>query len=207
MKFTMQSPIKPKDYGTGAGIITLTQLFGDNQMDYSLLGLKGHNGEDYRTKHFDGGNAPVMAAHDGIVISEKDKQSDTAGRFVKIESAEVEIDGRLCKVQTVYFHLKSCRHAKGTPVKRGQLIGTSDNTGGFTTGAHLHFGMYILWKRSDGQYTVDDNGFGGAVDPRPFMIDEQVYQYGDGMFGRQFFYNGKRIKRSEVDALIPKQYR
>ena len=202
----LQSPIKPKSYGIDKGIIYLTQLFGQNNLDYSLLSLKGHNGIDFRTKHCDNGNAWVLASHDGVVISDKNKQSDTAGRYVKIESDEMVIDGKKCKIQTVYFHLKSCKHNEGTWVKKGQLIGVSDNTGGFSTGAHLHFGLYILWKKGS-SYVLPDNGYGGAVNPMDYLIDDQVYQNGDSFFGRHFYYNGKEIKRSEIDNLIPEQYK
>jgi len=204
--FTIQTPIKPKDYGVNKGIIYITQGFGENALDYSLLGLKGHNGIDFRTIHCDKGNAWVIASHEGTIISDPDAQSDTAGRYVKILSDEVLIDGQKCKVETIYFHLKSCKHPKGTKVVRGQLIGISDNTGGFSTGPHLHFGFYILWKRANGTYTKDNNGYGGAVDPMPYLIDGQVYQKGDNILSRKFYYNGREIPRNAVNALIPKQY-
>jgi len=205
--FTLQSPIKPKDYGTDRGLIYLTQMFGENLMDYKLLGLDAHNGLDFRTIHCDKGHAWVVASHEGIVVSDKNKQSDTAGRYVKLESQEVEIDDKKCKVQTVYFHLKSCKHDIGTLVQKGQLIGVSDNTGGFTSGPHLHFGMYILWKQKDGTYKAKtNNGYAGAVDPMPYLIDDYVYQNGSNIFSRKFYYNGNQISRNQVDALIPKQY-
>ncbi len=204
----LQSPLRPKSYGVDKGIIQLTQLFGENDLDYSLLGLSGHNGIDFRTKHFEEGNAPVLATHDGFISSDKNSQSDTGGRFVKIRSKEMEVNGKKCCIETVYFHLKSCRHEQFTEVKAGQLIGISDNTGGFTSGPHLHFGLYILWKGKGSEYFKDDkNGYGGAVNPLPYLIDGNVYQCGDSLFGRTFYYNGRKIKRSEVDVLIPVQYK
>lgn len=204
----LQSPLKPKSYGVDKGIIQLTQLFGEMDMDYKLLSLKGHNGIDLRTKHFENGLAPVVAAHDGTVISEKSIQSDTGGRFVRIRSNELELAKKKCVIETIYFHLSSCRHAIYTEVRKGQLIGTAGNTGGFSTGPHLHFGLYIYWKQKDGSYKADlDNGYGGAVDPMPYFTDNNVMQCGDSMFGRKFFYNGKKIQREQVNALIPKQYR
>ncbi len=45
-------------------------------------------------------------------------------------------------VTTLYAHLKSFTVKKGNLVKQGQTIAYSDNTG-WSTGPHLHFGVYI----------------------------------------------------------------
>jgi len=45
-------------------------------------------------------------------------------------------------VSTFYAHLKSFTIKKGEMVKQGQTIAYSDNTG-WSTGPHLHFGVYI----------------------------------------------------------------
>lgn len=45
-------------------------------------------------------------------------------------------------VSTVYAHLKSFVVKKGEMVQQGQLIAYSDNTG-WSTGPHLHFGVYV----------------------------------------------------------------
>jgi len=214
--FSLQYPIKPMHNG----IIMLTQGFGENRNDfYSQLGMKGHNGADAYVRHCQDGHAPVYAAHSGCVISDATQQSDTAGRFVKILSDEVEINGRKCKVSTVYFHLFTCRVSTHQDpndfryremyyvkpgshyIKAGQEIGTTDNTGKYTTGPHLHFGMYILWKQKDGSYKKDaDNGYDGAVDPMPYFLDDMIYQLPMGLTTSWFWHNGKRIERNEIDT-------
>lgn len=218
--FEMQSPLKPQVNG----IILLNQGFGTNANDfYRQLGLKGHNGLDMFTQNYDNGNSPVTAAHDGYVISDATKDTDAGGRRVWLISDETEIDGRKCKVKTVYFHLKSARvstsHDLTNPanfdkynqrdhkgqywVRKGSEVGIANNTGKYTTGAHLHFGMYILWKREDGSYREDfTNGFDGAVDPQPYLIDDMIYQLPVGIGNGYYWRNGKQIVRSEVDEYL-----
>jgi murein DD-endopeptidase MepM/ murein hydrolase activator NlpD len=193
-------------------------MFGENANDfYRQLGLKGHNGIDYRTYNYQDAKAPVFAAHDGYVISDKNAQSDTAGRYVQLLSDEVEIDGKPCKVLTIYFHLSKARVSitdaltsawfwrkpQQRFVRAGVKIGDSGNTGQYTTGPHLHFGMYILWKRSEGVYTTDSgNGYDGAVDPLPFQEDRTVYQ--NGFLNRAFYYNGKQVPEADLSKYIIK---
>jgi len=202
----------------GKNCVTITQLFGENANDfYAQLGLKGHNGIDYRTVNWQDAKAPVYATHDGYVVSDKNAQSDTAGRYVQLMSDETEIDGKPCKVYTLYFHLSKARVSitdlldsawfwkkpQQRFVRAGTLIGYSGNTGQFTTGPHLHFGMYILWKRSDGSFTADtDNGYGGAVDPLPYQEDRTVYQ--NGFLTRAFYYNGKQVPEVDLNKYIVK---
>jgi murein DD-endopeptidase MepM/ murein hydrolase activator NlpD len=51
-------------------------------------------------------------------------------------------------VTTLYAHLKSFTVKKGDIVKQGQTIAYSDNTG-WSTGPHLHFGVYVGDKAVD----------------------------------------------------------
>ena len=213
--FTLRSPLSPMVW-SATGYVQINQGFGENANDfYRQLGLKGHNGLDLNTTiQWQKGEAPVLAAHDGYVISDAIGQKDTAGRFVKLLTDEIEIEGRQCKVMTLYFHLKKARvsvtddpHSvwfdygsrlgKTRYIQAGSMIGLSDNTGEYTTGSHLHFGMYILWKKEDGTYQVDSsNGYGGAVDPLPYIQDGFAYCEPQGWFvPAWYFTNGKRIDR------------
>src|SRR5690606_29065608 len=88
---------------------------------------------------------PVIAARAGIVMP-VESDFDRAGlnlekyggraNFVRI----LHDDGAM----TLYAHLKSdSAHVRvGQPVKAGQQIGLSGNTG-FTTGPHLHFAVQV----------------------------------------------------------------
>lgn len=216
--FGLRSPLKP-DFSK---VLQVNQEFGKNDVDfYAKLNLKGHNGIDFYTLHYERGEAPVFAAHDGFVTSDATRQSDTAGRYVWLESEEVTIDGRKCKVRTVYFHLKKATvsisdrldfnvdkyNQKERPgsyfIKAGQQIGISDNTGQYTTGPHLHFGMYILWKQESGAYQKDfTNGFDGAVNPMPFFNDGQIMQHLMGFRDSKFWKNGKEFARKDLEAML-----
>lgn len=211
MSFRLQKPLKEH---WRWGYLNVSQLFGENANNfYKKLGLKGHNGIDFTTSHFDKNECPVFAAHDGYVISDKTIQSDTAGRFVKILSEEVEIDGKKCKVESCYFHLKEARVSitddekkswiykivnKSKFIKAGSLIGTAGNTGKYTTGPHLHFHIRVYWKQPDGTFKVDyDNGYDGCIDPMPLLKDSEVYV----CYGR-YFYNGKEISNKLANKIL-----
>jgi len=56
----------------------------------------------------------------------------------------------------------------GQEVGAGELIGLSGNTGG-SSGPHLHFGLRAVpFNRGD--------GWGGCVDPAPFLPIEAIAQ-------------------------------
>ena len=61
-------------------------------------------------------------------------------------------------IQTLYAHLQELLAAPGDTVKQGQIIGLSGSSG-WTTGPHLHLGVYI-----DGE----------AVDPLAFLMTEDA---------------------------------
>ena len=81
----LQSPLKPNPFGK---VILITQAFGENKLDYSKLGMVGHNGIDLSVSHCKDGHCQVYAAHDGFVVSDKTIQSDTKGRYVQLLSEE-----------------------------------------------------------------------------------------------------------------------
>lgn len=152
---------KPLDW------IIVTQPFGVNYVNfYQDLGMKGHNGEDYRCYE-----DKVYAAHDGIVLR-AGKYSD-GGIGIELLSDYINPDGT--RFKTIYYHLKNI----GKDVKKGahfigtQLIGISDNTGRYTTGNHLHFGLKLCDRYGN---TLNwNNGYRGAIDPRPYT-DKDYYK-------------------------------
>jgi murein DD-endopeptidase MepM/ murein hydrolase activator NlpD len=210
--FILGSPLRGKMHRySKKRILEITQLFGENRVSfYKTLGMIGHNGIDYRVKHIRArakngktdksiAYAPVFATHDGVITSDKDAQSDSKGRYINIETL-TEIDGKDCKVKTVYFHLANCKHKKGTEVRRGMLIGYGGNTGRYTTGAHLHFGMYIYWKTDKGYQVNYENGYHGAVNPLPYFRDRTPQVY--GWFNPIYYCSGKRISKDEYKKIL-----
>jgi len=77
-------------------------------------------------------NAPVEAANDGVVVF--------AG-FLGIYGNTVVIDHGY-GLMTIYSHLADFKVKEGDKVKKGQVIGLTDETG-FAFGDHLHFGVMI----------------------------------------------------------------
>ena len=65
-------------------------------------------------------------------------------------------------VVSVYFHLSSFNVKEGDKVEKGQVIGAVGSTG-FSTGPHLHWGIYV---------------FGVCVDPFVFVKKDFFYGYG-----------------------------
>jgi murein DD-endopeptidase MepM/ murein hydrolase activator NlpD len=84
-----------------------------------------HHGTDIGTP----ANVPLGAAEPGEVIGTP--VSDGGGRMVIIRGD----DGKV----TTYMHLNSQTVREGQEVARGELIGTTGNTGSWTTGPHLHY--------------------------------------------------------------------
>ena len=75
---------------------------------------------------------PVHAAADGIVTY--------AGWLTGYGTVVIIYHGS--DISTLYAHLQRYIVRKGEKVKRGQIIAYSDNTG-WSTGPHLHFGVYL----------------------------------------------------------------
>lgn len=143
--------------------VYITQGFGARPDVYRPMGLKGHNGRDYRTRFIDSplGRRYVSAAADGVVETVR---WDTRGYGVHVRIRHA--DGSL----TIYGHFTKPYVQKGDKVKAQQIIGLSGNTG-FSSAPHLHFEFRPAgWENSA-------NGYAGAVDPSPFMLPTLPKQF------------------------------
>lgn len=126
----------------------ITQPFGNPAPLYTRLGYLGHEGLDLRAPI----GTPVYAAHDGRVTVLWAPAS--YGRYVMVETDWI---------LTLYGHLSRALR-DGELVEAGTLIGYSGNTGGTSTGAHLHFGAK--------PQPVDlGNGYKGWIDPLPLLLE------------------------------------
>ncbi len=135
--------------------IQVNQPFGVNYLDfYKKLGLAGHNGVDFRAYT----GFKIYAAHAGTVLF--------AGTYPD-KTIAIELWDKVQKIKTVYYHLEKLECAQGDFVAAGQIIGTCDNTGIYTTGDHLHFGLKMV--DDNGNTQNYDNGFKGAIDPTPYF--------------------------------------
>lgn len=135
----------------------VTQLFGDrpefySKYSYDGVRLRGHNGVDFGTPN----GTKLLATDDGEVV-QVGYEANGFGHFAKLSHLWGD---------SVYAHMKEVTVKEGDKVKRGDVLGLSDNTGN-SSGPHLHFGVRIFPnKRGD--------GWGGYTDPIPFMNPADV---------------------------------
>lgn len=150
----------------------VTQHFGENPAFYRPFGLDGHEGLDVSAPV----GTPVTAMHAGIVTVLSAPAS--YGRY-----ATVEADWGL----TLYAHLSRALR-DGEHVQAGELIGYSGNTGGTSTGPHLHIG--VKPKPVD-----QGNGYKGWVNPLPLL------QEGERMEAARAEATGVRFEIEEIVRL------
>ena len=130
-----QRPLVPLPF---RGAFPLTQAFGENPHLYRRFHLPGHNGLDWGMPE----GQEILAVDEGVVIRVVESP-DGFGKYVKIQHAWG---------QSLYAHLSEFKVVFNQPVKQGDVIGLSGNTG-FSTGPHLHFGMRIKpYDKNDGWY-------------------------------------------------------
>ena len=84
--------------------------------------------------------------------------------------------------KTVYYHLKGTTVMVNQTVSAGQLVGTADNTGKYTTGDHLHFGFKFY--DDEGRVIDGNNGYRGCVDPTPYFRKNWDKSYAYHRYGR-----------------------
>ena len=136
----------------------VNQRFGENANSfYKELGMLAHNGIDI----FAPTGVFVRAAHNGTVIMAR---TDSTG------GKEVDIVTEDKKFKTVYYHLLGFTVNVEQKVRVGDVIGIADNTGRYTTGSHLHFGLKEVRENEFGGFDTlnKDNGYRGAIDPEPY---------------------------------------
>ncbi|NCP58655.1 peptidoglycan DD-metalloendopeptidase family protein, partial [Candidatus Wolfebacteria bacterium] len=107
----------------------VTQEYGYTDSAKLLYKTKFHNGIDFKASL----GTPILAAEDGEVMAVGDNGRVQYGKFILIKHNN--------NLATLYAHLSRQIVQKGSVIKRGQVIGYSGNTG-YSTGPHLHFGVY-----------------------------------------------------------------
>jgi murein DD-endopeptidase MepM/ murein hydrolase activator NlpD len=121
---------------SGSFLSCITQYFGNTPFataNPQIYGGIGHDGVDFRASI----GTPVKAALSGVIVGVENTDSYPGcysfGKWIMIKHD----DG----LSTLYAHLSLQSVSVGQQVTTGQLIGYSGNTG-YTTGPHLHFGVY-----------------------------------------------------------------
>ncbi len=152
----------------------ISQLFGQNPQLYTQFEVPAPNGGTEPMQGHDGIDmptpigTPVFAAHDGFIGG---ANMDNRGYGLYITQHWIE-DGVIYEL--IYGHFDSIHYPdisenvldNTRPVKQGDIIGLSGNTGN-STGPHLHLGLRIY--NLQGQIQNQTNGFNGCVDPLPYL--------------------------------------
>jgi len=155
---------------TGSGIlswpldnITITQYFGNTAFSTAnpqIYSGKGHTGVDFRASI----GTPVKAALSGIISgmgnSDLIPGCYSFGKWIMIKHPN--------GLSTLYAHLSVQSVITGSTVSTGQIIGYSGNTG-YTTGPHLHFGVYATQGVVIGPLTSSKNCHNAIIPIAPFQ--------------------------------------
>lgn len=136
-----------------SGQFTISQQFGENQNHYQQFGINGHDGLDWDCP--DG--TTILATESGRVVQPSTTRD--FGNFVAVWHPALHL-------MSWYCHLRSSSVTPGTIVSKGQIIGLSNNTGN-SRGTHLHFALSAT--DNDGQVINKGNGYGGFINPLPFL--------------------------------------
>jgi murein DD-endopeptidase MepM/ murein hydrolase activator NlpD len=104
---------------------------------------------------------PIYAAGDGQVFAVGNNGNVQYGKYVVIKHEN--------NLATLYGHLSRQVVSAGKSVKKGDIIGYSGSTG-YSTGPHLHFGVY--WAPSIELKTISGAGLvpvGVTVNPEDYL--------------------------------------
>ena len=171
MYFRISEPLKE---------FKISQLFGANLVDfYKTLGIDGHNGLDLRAPT----GTPVYAVNDGEILAYADI---SGGIAVELFTAPIKIEGVDVRLRIIYYHLLRYLVKTGDKVKKGQNIALADNTGRYTTGAHLHLGVKAQYLVNGAWIQDNNNGYKGAIDPLPLFYDDYSKLPVDRRYGKTF---------------------
>lgn len=135
----------------------LTQGYGYTAYSKKLYASGFHNGIDISSAY----GEPIRAARDGKIIGIGSCGKYAYGKWILIEHDN--------KLTTLYGHLSNYAGFKaGDSVKRGDIIGYEGSTG-YSTGPHLHFGVYAsetvqIQKTWYGQLPL-----GAHIDPMKYL--------------------------------------
>lgn len=149
--------------------VFITQLFGVTSDSGRLYASGSHNGVDFRASV----GTPIKAAASGVVMGVGNTDAvcpgASYGKWVLIKHAN--------GLSTVYGHLSLIKVLPDQVVSVGQVIGLSGNTG-YTTGPHLHLGVFasqgvqigqLKSKVCAGTYTMPIASTNAYLDPLVYL--------------------------------------
>lgn len=116
--------------------VQITQYFGNTEFAQRTAAYngKGHNGIDFRASRGTRVKAALTGTVTGTGNSDLVPGCYSYGKWVLLQHNN--------GLSTLYAHLDVISVSAGQEVRTGDVIGYSGNTG-YTTGPHLHFGVYV----------------------------------------------------------------
>jgi len=146
-----------------------TQKFGENRMPiYKQLGMKGHNGIDWKCYYKEPIHWDCLDC-EGKVVRISTEENEGLGVVVRTEDKDGIFEHR-------FWHFKKIKCKVGQVLSSGDLIGLGDSTG-YSTGDHLHRDLKPIPK----DYS---NGYRGAIDPQPFIENIFIRDYMNNLTGQ-----------------------
>jgi len=137
----------------------LTQGYGYTAFSKKMYKSGFHNGIDISSKS----GTPIKAARGGKILA-----IGNCGRYAYGKWVLVEHDN---KITTLYGHLSSYGNFKtGDAVERGDIIGYEGSTG-YSTGPHLHFGVYTAESIQVQKVWYGTVPIGAHLDPMKYLPD------------------------------------
>ena len=143
--------------------------------------FKRHNGIDSVTNRFDYQGKlitefGVFCPMEGLRVVLVRYVEQGGGNELWLETKdEYQIGDKKCRASFILCHAKKVLVKAGDEPKLGELLMISDTTG-FSTGLHVHFGMYRIDSRGR---KIDTNEATGSYDPAIFFTKEYAVDKAD----------------------------
>lgn len=169
-------PLFDKDY-------PVTQGYGANPDYYKQFGLPGHEGVDYGTPN----GTPILAPFDGTILRDTFGDKDYGNFTIIWDSVQ--------KCAVWFCHLQDVMTVIGQQVKKGDIIGHTNNTGN-TTGPHCH--VNFVETDAVGNRLNKDNGYQGFLNILDTNLVEFLATTGNN-WQQQIDYLQKQLDQKNKD--------
>lgn len=140
------------------GEFPITQYYNENPQLYTMFAVPGHEGIDFGTPT----GTPVLAPFDGIILRDVYGDKDYGNFLVVWDPVQ--------KCALWYCHLQNLATQPGDKVRKGQVLGHTNNTG-HSTGPHLH--VNFVETDEQGNRLNRDNGKQGFLN----LMDSNLVEW------------------------------
>lgn len=153
--------------------VLITQGWGVPNPAYQQFGFSRHNGIDM-VGRVDLPKFPLYCPVKGFFVWQVRNSPDGGGNeFYLISKEDLVIGDKVCRAMLVFMHNEKVLVQAGYEPALGELISVGDSTG-FSTGPHLHMGLYRVSYNGSQVFKLDTNDANNSYDPAPFMVKESA---------------------------------